>query len=319
MILTVTANPTLDKNYLVPGFTLTGIHRVENMSIVPAGKGLNVSRVLKTLGVPTMATGIVGGHTGKQIESSLRKLGVPHDFVQIRDESRSIALIIDHHQGIHTEVQEPGPTIPLGAWKRLEKKIMQLASGCDWVVFAGSPPPGSPHTLYAELIRSVKSKGVKVALDAKGPWLREGVKAGPNLIKPNWEEFQELVGPCYSTVQALEKAQELVEDGIVGTVVVTMGSKGAMAVDRQQCYLIQELPPIQVASPIGSGDTMMAGLLSKLNASWDFAPAFRFAVAAATSNASHFGAGIIDLEQIATLEQELVVEQIQHRRDFDVH
>lgn len=318
MILTVTVNPALDKNYSIPGFALTGIHRVESMSIVPAGKGLNVSRVLKTLGVPTVATGILGGFTGKQIETALKQLGVEDDFVQIRAESRSNSLVIDRHHSIHTEIKEPGPAIPKDAWKRLEKKIMQIAPTCSWVVFAGSPPPGAPSTLYYELIQKTQTAGVKVALDTRGPWLKEGIKACPDLIKPNWEEFQELVGPCYSTVQALEKAGRIVEEEGVGIVVVSMGAKGALAVDRQHSYLVQQLPPIKVASPIGSGDTLVAGLLAKLQDGWDFAPAFRFSLAAASSNASHFGAGVIDLDQTAALEHEIAVEQIQHRRNSHV-
>ena len=318
MILTVTVNPALDKSYIVPGFALTGIHRVQSMSVVPAGKGLNVSRVLKTLGVPTLATGILGGFTGKQIETSLKQFDVKHDFVRIQAESRSNALVIDHDYGIHTEIKEPGPIIPKNAWKRLEKKIMQLAVTCSWVVFAGSPPPDAPATFYLELIQRVPTLGVKVALDTRGPWLNEGIKAGPDLIKPNWEEYQELVGTCYSTVQALEKARLLVEEEGVGTVIISMGAKGALAVDRQHSYLVQQLPPIKVASPVGSGDTLVAGLLAKLRDGSDFTQAFRFGLAAASSNASHFGAGIVDLDQSAALEREIWVEKIENRRDSHV-
>ncbi len=318
MILTVTVNPALDKNYIVPGFALSGIHRVQTMSVIPAGKGLNVSRVLQTLGVPTLATGIVGGFTGKQIETALDQFDVKHDFVRIQAESRSNALVIDHDCGIHTEIKEPGPAIPRNAWKRLEKKVMQLAASCSWVVFAGSPPPDAPSTLYFKLIQSVKTLGVKVALDTRGSWLEEGIKAGPDLIKPNWEEYQELVGACHSTMQALEKARLLVEKEKIGTIVISMGAKGALAVDTRYSYLVQHLPPIKVASPIGSGDTLVAGLLAKLRGGLDFGSAFRFGLAAASSNASHFGAGVFDPDQSVALEREIEVEQIENRGNFHV-
>ncbi|HHT69910.1 MAG TPA: 1-phosphofructokinase family hexose kinase [Firmicutes bacterium] len=309
MILTVTVNPALDKNYDVPGFALQGIHRVHSMSTVPAGKGLNVSRVLHNLGVATIATGFVGGFTGRQIEDGLDHLQVEHNFVRIRAESRSNCLIVDHNQDVHCEIKEPGPSIPRNAWKRLEKKIVELAPKCSWVVFAGSPPPDTQASIYVPLIRSVQALGIKVALDTRAPWLKEGIKAKPDLIKPNWEEFQELVGPCYSTVQGLGKARELVEQGL-GTVVVSMGAKGAFAVNREGSYLVQELPPIKVISPIGSGDALVAGLLSKLEDDAPFDNAFRFGLAVACSNAAHFGAGIFDPVQVKSLEQEVTVDQV---------
>lgn len=311
MILTVTINPALDKNYVVPGFSLDGIHRVESMSAVPAGKGLNVSRVLKNLGVDTLATGIIGGYTGKQIEEELKRLGVSYDFVSIPGESRTNVLMYDPAQGIHVELKEPGPSIPKNAWKKLGQKIRQLVPSCSWVVFAGSPPPGTAGEIYASLIRDVKSLGVKVALDTRGSWLREGIKAQPDLIKPNWAEFQELVGRCDSTEHGLEKARELALQGI-GTVVVSMGAKGALAVHQGNSYLVQRLPSIEAISPIGSGDTLVAGLLSKWQDGFDFAAAFRFALAAATSNAAHFGAGVFDPQEVRRLEQDIIIDIIRN-------
>ncbi|MCK9525383.1 MAG: 1-phosphofructokinase family hexose kinase [Limnochordia bacterium] len=310
MILTVTVNPALDKNYLVPGFGLSGIHRAQSMSIVPAGKGINVARVLKTLGVKTLATGIVGGYTGRQIEAGLKGLDVPYDFVRIRAESRANALIYDPQRKVHTELKEPGPDVPTDAWKRLEAKIMHLAPACSWVVFAGSPPPSTPAQVYAPLIRGVKALGVKVALDTRGPWLQEGVKAQPDLIKPNWEEFQELVGRCQSTMEGLSKARDLVNQGLA-TIVVSMGGQGAMAVHQGQSYLAEQLPPIEVMSPIGSGDTLVAGLLSQWVAGREFAGAFRFGLAAATSNAAHFGAGEFDPLQTEALDKAITINRIE--------
>ncbi len=309
MILTVTVNPAIDKNYMIPGFAITGIHRVQAMSAVAAGKGLNVSRVLRTLGVPTLATGFAGGFTGKQIEASLRQQEVGYDFVRVRAESRSNILIVDDNGGTHTEVKEPGPRIPGEAWKRLRKKIIRLAPTCDWVVFSGSPPPDTPSRVYFQWIQDVKELGVKVALDTRGPWLKEGIKAKPDLVKPNWEEFQELVGPCYSRVQAMNKARTLMDEGL-GAVVVSMGAKGALAVHNKHTYSVQNLPPIEVISAVGSGDSLVAGILAKQLEGKDFATALQFGLAVACSNTAHFGAGIFDPEQVAVLTDMITVEEI---------
>ncbi|NMB00025.1 MAG: 1-phosphofructokinase family hexose kinase [Firmicutes bacterium] len=308
MILTVTVNPALDKNYLVSALSLSGINRVKEMSVLPAGKGLNVSRVLHALETPTLATGILGGYTGKQIEAALRLVGLPYDFVWTRSESRLSLLIVDDDGKVHSEIIEPGPKLPAGIWKRLATKVSKLASQCSWVVLSGSPTPDAEPDLYYHLINQVYALGTKVVLDTREPWLREGIKAKPDLIKPNWEEFQELVGPCFSTVQAVQEARKLVAKG-VGTVVVSMGAKGAFAVDERDAYIVQELPAIDVVSPVGCGDSLVAGLLAKLHAGESFADAFRFGVAVATSNAAHLGAGLFDLQQVEELASKIVVEK----------
>jgi tagatose 6-phosphate kinase len=309
MILTVTLNPALDKNYVVDNFALTGIHRVQSMSTIPAGKGLNVSRVLKQLEVPTVATGILGGHTGKLIQAKLNEEQVDNDFVWIRAESRCSILIVDQNKKAHTEVIEPGPSIPRGALARLSKKLEELAPTASWVVFSGSPPPDTSHQVYFNLIKLAQQAGAKVVLDTRGPWLKAGIEAQPDVIKPNWDEFQELVGPCYSTVQALEKAKKIVARG-VNTVVVSMGSKGALAVHGEERYVIQSLPPIEVVSAVGCGDTLVAGLLATWHAGGGFAEALRDGSALATSNAAHFGAGIFDPQQVTALKKMITVEKI---------
>ena len=171
MILTVTLNPSIDKNYIVQNFKLNGIHRAQKMMALPGGKGINVSRVLHSLGVPTKATGIVGGFTGKKIEKFLKKESVPYSFVQIRAESRTNILILDEFSDMHCEINEQGPSIPVGAWDRLYIKLKDLAPSCSWVVFAGSPPSETSPQIYYRLIKQVQEYGVKVALDTRGKWL----------------------------------------------------------------------------------------------------------------------------------------------------
>lgn len=309
MILTVTVNPALDKNYIVPGFTVSGIHRVETMTNVPAGKGINVARVLHSLGIPSIATGFLGGHTGKQIAAGLKEGLVAHDFVWIKEESRCSTLIFDPNHGVHSEVIEPGPKIPPGAWKRLNRKLKELAPHCKWIVFSGSPPPETPTDAYYKLIKEVQTFGVKVVLDTRGPWLRDGIKAGPNLIKPNWDEFQELVGTCDSIPHAMDKGRNLLAQGIE-TVVVSMGAQGAFAVQRDQAYVVQKLPPIELVSAVGSGDSLVAGILAKLWMDQELADALRFGLAVASSNATHFGAGIFQPKQVEQLEHAISIEKI---------
>lgn len=309
MILTVTLNPVLDKNYRIDNFALTGVHRVDHGVTRPAGKGINVSRILQRLQVPTQATGILGGYIGKLIEAELNREEVRNDFIWIKAESRLSILVVDSYRKTHTEIIEPGPHIPRGAYDRLSHKLHALAPDSDWVVFSGSPPPDAPATVYCRLIQVAQEAGAKVLLDTRGPWLKEGIKAKPDLIKPNWKEFLELVGPCYSTVQATKAARAIVARG-VGGIIVSMGAKGAIAVHGERAYFSRPLPPVEVVSPVGSGDALVAGFLAKLHEGWDFAAALRFGLAVATASTTHFGTGGFDPHLAGQLAKKIAVDKI---------
>lgn len=308
MILTVTLNPALDKNFHIADFALRGVYRVENGITTPGGKGINVSRVLAQLGTATRATGILGGYIGKLIEAQLNQEGIVTDFVRIKEESRLSILVMDSERNTHTEIIEPGPHIPKGAYDKLNNKLRTLAPDCDWIVFSGSPPPNAPADIYCRFIETAKTGGAKVLLDARGPWLREGIKAKPDLIKPNWEEFLELVGPCHSTVQAVKAARGIVVRG-VGGVIVSMGDKGAVAVYNGQAYFSRSLPAVEVLSPVGGGDTLVAGLVAKLNSGWDFPAALRFGLAVATASTTQLGAGEFDLNLAEQLARKISVDK----------
>jgi len=309
MILTVTLNPSIDKNYIVQNFKLNGIHRAPKMMALPGGKGINVSRVLHSLGVPTKATGIVGGFTGKKIEKFLKKESVPYSFVQTRAESRTNILILDEFSDMHCEINEQGPSIPVGAWDRLYIKLKDLAPSCSWVVFAGSPPSETSPQIYYRLIKQVQEYGVKVALDTRGKWLEEGIKAKPNFIKPNWDEFQELVGPVHSTVHAFQQARRIEARG-VDTIIISTGSNGALAIHDGQSYCVRSLPKIEVVSPVGSGDSLVAGFLAKFRNGSDFPEALRHGLALGCSNATNFGAGLFDLEEVNSLSQQIDLDEL---------
>lgn len=308
MIVTVTLNPMLERNYQIERFSLTGVHEVSHCVTGPAGGGISVSRILRRLEVPTQATGILGGHLGRLIEAGLHKEEIPSDFVWIRAESRLGTLVVGDGGKIHTRIIEQGPRTPRGAFDRLSSKIEALAVKNHWVVLAGTPPPGAPAAIYARLIRSAQEAGAKVLLDTHGTWLREGIKAQPDLITPNWQEFLQLVGPCYSTVQAIKAARALVADGL-GGIVVSMGARGALAVQAESAYFSRPLPTVDVISPVGGGSALAAGLTAKLQAGWDFAASLRFALAVAIAGTAHLGTGIFDPQLAAQLAKQIAVDK----------
>src|SRR6185436_17962866 len=187
MILTVTLNTAIDKTLAVPNFRLGRRHRTVEQTTMPGGKGVNVARVLKTLGAPVIAT-------GTRIVDQLTQLSVLSDFVRIREESRTNTAVIDPTTGEQTEINERGPSVSEQEIELFVDKLLYLAKGASMCVFAGSLPRNVDVGVYAGLIRELKRLGVVTVVDTDGDPLRRAVRSEPDVISPNVLEAEELVG-----------------------------------------------------------------------------------------------------------------------------
>src|SRR3954452_19705366 len=194
MILSVTLNTASDKTLAVPNFRLGRRHRTVEQTTMPGGKGVNVARMLKTLGAPVIATGLAGGATGTRIVDQLTQVSVLSDFVRIREESRTNTAVIDPTTGEQTEINERGPKVSEQEVELFVDKLLYLAKGASMCVIAGSLPRDVDADVYERLIRELKRLGVLTIVDTEGDPLRRAVRAEPDVISPNVLEAEELVG-----------------------------------------------------------------------------------------------------------------------------
>ena len=194
MIVTVTLNTAIDKTLSVPNFRLGRRHRTVEQTTMPGGKGVNVARVLKTLGAPVIATGLAGGATGTRIVDQLTQLSVLSDFVRIGEESRTNTAVIDPTTGEQTEINEKGPKVSPQEVELFVDKLLYLAKGASLCVFAGSLPREVDTDIYAFLIRELRRLNVTTIVDTDGDPLRRAVRAEPDVVSPNMLEAEELVG-----------------------------------------------------------------------------------------------------------------------------
>src|ERR1700686_1025203 len=172
MIVTVTLNAAIDKTLSVPSFRLGRRHRTVERRALAGGKGVNIARMLKTLGEPVIATGFQGGPTGTQIVAQLAEESILHDFVRIREESRTNTSILDPTTGEQTEINEQGPAVGPGEVEQFREKLLYLARGAAMVVFAGSLPRGIEPDLYAQLVRELRKLEGATIVDTDGEALR---------------------------------------------------------------------------------------------------------------------------------------------------
>ena len=194
MIVTVTLNAAVDRTLTVPNFQRGQRHRASEGLTLAGGKGINIARALKRLGVPVVATGLAGGRTGTRIVEELTSEAILNDFVRIDDESRTSTAIVDPTGGSYTEVNEWGPHVSGEELEMLLEKLVYLSQGAEYVVFSGSLPRGIDDGFYAEAVRELNRRGARTVLDSEGEPLRLGVQAEPLLVSPNEREAEALVG-----------------------------------------------------------------------------------------------------------------------------
>ena len=260
MIYTVTLNPALDKTVEIPSLTVDGVNRITTMRTDPGGKGINVSKVIQKLGGKSMAAGILGGDTGRAIQSSLEAMELNTWFQFVEGETRTNMKIIDPVNHTNTDINEPGVTVSEKILDSLLKELLKKVSQGDIAVISGSMPKGSPKETYYLWTKAFREKGVKVILDADGELLKAGLKASPYLIKPNDHELSQLVGRTLKTPEELKQvAMDLMEEYGIEKVVVSMGSAGALYVTKEKTIYAEGLK-VPVGSTVGAGDSVVGAL-----------------------------------------------------------
>jgi 1-phosphofructokinase len=277
MIVTFTANPSLDRTVALPGPLERGeVQRAVSVSQESGGKGVNVSRALVASGLESIA--VLPGADSDPVLAGLREGGVPFVSLPIAEPLRTNVALTEPG-GVTTKINEPGPALDENQQEALIKLLVETARGASWVVLAGSLPPGFPADFYATAAQRLRSSAdgaaPRIAVDSSGQPLAAALTGGaagmPDLLKPNAEELAELAAAAGfaspATAEDLEAdpaaaaaaAAAVVRSG-VGAVLATLGSKGAVLVTADGAWLATH-PPVAAVSTVGAGDSALAGYL----------------------------------------------------------
>jgi 1-phosphofructokinase len=260
-IATVTLNPAIDQAVRVDNFQPNRVNRAQTLTFDASGKGVNVASFLTDYGYSTAVTGYLGQENVTIFEQFFASKGIDDCFVRIPGNTRINVKVVDEVNRQTTDINMPGQSAPLEAMDTLLETIEHLANSCDWFVISGSLPPDMPVSIYATIIARLKRKKKRIILDTSGEALREGIQAGPTIVKPNIDELQHLVGhPLTSEAEIQQAAHQLLNDDTT-LVVVSMGKQGAMLVE-QTTTLIATPPEVTVKKTFGAGDAMAAGLVT---------------------------------------------------------
>lgn len=306
MIYTVTLNPSLDYIVEVDNLTLGATNRTSYEQMLPGGKGLNVSFVLKNLGFDTTALGFLAGFVGDEIERRVAETGVVTEFQKLAEGCSRINMKVRNVDG--TEVNGRGPEIPEAEVQKLMERLEGLQED-DILVLAGSIPASMPATIYSDILAGIKETvrkrngvGPLIVVDATKHLLLNVLSYRPFLIKPNHHELGELFGVTLTTREAVVPyAKKLREQG-ARNVLVSMGGLGAVLVDEQDKVYLSEAPEGKVINSVGAGDSMVAGFLAGWLEKKDYEHAFRMGLAA--GSASAFSENLATREEVARVYQQ---------------
>jgi 1-phosphofructokinase family hexose kinase len=313
MILTVTLNAAIDRTVAVPNFRLGHRHRAVESRTVAGGKGINVARALKRLGRPAIATGFAGGPTGERVLEQLREEAVLTDFTRIAGETRINMAVIDPTSGEQTEINERGPAVSPEEVEAFVTRLRYLADGASLCVIAGTLPPGAGADLYARMVKDLGERDVPVVLDAEGEAMLAGLRAGAAVVTPNEREAEELVGQEFADRRDLVHGlSELLRLG-AGEAAITRpeGCVAAIGEASQRRFLEVRTEPLEAVSTVGSGDAFVAGYVAARYEDRPVDECLAYGVACGAESTQHFGAGMVDRNQVERLLGEVHVQDLE--------
>jgi tagatose 6-phosphate kinase len=309
MILTVTLNASVDKLYFVDGIQTGTVMRVREVHNSAGGKGNNVARVAALLGETVTATGFLGGFNGEYVKKMLSDDHIGQDFVPMKAETRSCINIRDLQTGHHTEFLEPGAVVGKEEEEAFTSEFGKLLNGCEVVAISGSVPEGIPEDYYCRLVQAAKEAGKKVILDTSGSLLKEGMKAVPDMIKPNQDEIGQILGYKPDSFEAQKNAvKKLHEDYGIPYAVLSLGKDGVMAACDEGLFC-GRLPEIKTVNTVGCGDSMIAGFAVAMKRNLNIRDAIRTAVAVSAANAMTAQTGYFEQEDYRNLYGRVIIEK----------
>ena len=287
MIYTITFNPALDYITQVENFKIGEINRTKTETILPGGKGLNVSIVLKNLEIENTALGFVAGFTGEELIRKMESQGVKTDFVKVEKGITRINVkisSINENKVEETALNGMGPQITKGDIEVLFEKIQKMSTN-DIVILSGSIPKNIDKDIYEKICKELNEKGITFIVDSTQELLMNVLKYQPFLIKPNKEELEETLNRKILTKEDIINAAKTLQKMGAQNVLVSLGNDGALLLTKEDDTYYSKAPRGQVVNTVGSGDSMVAGFLAGYYQTKDYEYALKTGVAAGSASA----------------------------------
>ncbi len=307
MIVAVTLNPALDKTVTIDSLIPGGLNRIKSVTVDAGGKGVNVAKMAKVLGVDCLATGFCGGEGGIELQGRLDKLNIKHDFVNINCNTRTNTKVLDEKYGI-TELNEAGATVTKAEEEQLTQKLLAYPADTIYVL-SGSTHANADKDYYRNLIALLRNRGSTVLFDADGEAFKNAVIAVPNFIKPNDVELKSYCNKEQMTLTEMyEACKAFIKDG-VELVALSMGPNGAAFITKDEAYFTPAVD-VEVSSTVGAGDSMVAAVACAMDMGYSLSETARLAVACSSGAVTTQGTNPPSAELVLQLKQQVELKPI---------
>ncbi len=308
-IVTVTMNPAIDFTCSVPDFKAGHVNRVVGHRMDPAGKGVNIARLLRLFDLPVTATGFLGRDNAHVFETMFRDQGIDDAFVRVPGETRIGVKVVDPENRSTTDINFPGVAPDAEHLEQLMECVERLAGDAFVVAIGGSLPQGIPPDVVGRMVSLVRKQGARAVVDTSGEALKHAIDAIPWLIKPNDDELAQYLGRTLDqTDELLAEARRLTEAGIA-TVVISLGARGALFVEKGQS-MISRPPTVDVVSTVGAGDAMVAALVGGMVLGLPLARRVRMATAISAATVAVSSPCLKELDVAKALEARVEIEDL---------
>jgi len=314
-IVTVTLNPAIDQTVRVERLVPGSVHRGASMQISAGGKGINVAGCLGDYGLPVIATGLLGADNVAIFQDLFASKSIEDRFVYVPGSTRINIKIVDSTADDTTDVNTPAPAVPAFHLSALKRCLAQCAAQASWAVLAGSLPTGVDSTIYRDWIALFKRCGVPVILDTSDAALAAtlapaaGQMDWPDVIKPNLAELERLMGRPLSNQEDVLNAARALHDRGIARVVVSLGPAGAIFLAAESTWLAVP-PKVSVASTVGAGDALVAGLAASLHEGRTWRECAGRAVAFAAGKLQRVGPYLPPHDQLDAIVAQVKLQQL---------
>ena len=314
-VICVALNPALDQTIEVSDLRIGEVNRAVRAQVDAGGKGINVASCLADFNVAVSVTGLLGRENAALFESLFADKHIANHCLYLSGLTRINTKVVDPAKGETTDINMPGPQLSDDEIKQQIRKLITVLDDHSltmrWVVLSGSLPPGWPADTYTQLTTEVKARGGKVLLDASGVAFAEGLKGGPQVIKPNRDELSEFVGKPLTTVKETAQAARdlLTQHAALELVAVSMGGDGAVFVTRQEALHAHPMK-VELISSVGAGDAMVSGVVAALLEALPLAESAQLATAFSAAKLTRLGPHLPEQEEVRTLAKQVRVTHL---------
>ncbi|RGB78114.1 hexose kinase [Anaerococcus nagyae] len=308
MILTITANPSVDISYELENFKIDDVNRTNQVIKDAGGKGIHVGYVLSELGEDVVHSGFVGGALGEYIKNTIKNKGQESRFIDIGEDTRNCIAVL--HEGNQTEILEKGPKITTTEENDFIEKLDEITKGCDYINVSGSLPNGLNASFYERIIAYAKEKNKFISVDTSGKTLESIINAGvkPDLIKPNESEIGDVLKTEVSKDNLVDiLLREPFKD--IRYIIASMGKDGAIVKIDNKVYKAN-VPEVEAINPVGSGDSSLAGAIYAISKDKDDIDIIKTSMTCGLLNVLNKEIAHINMDDFDKYYEQIEVEEI---------